>query len=267
MSIIKLSGVGFRYNTDWVLRNISLDISRGEFIGILGPNGSGKTTLLKILDGILKAQEGEVQINGVPENVIKRSHLAKTIAVVAQDVEMIFSFTVLEIVLMGRSPHLSKWQFEGETDFRIAREAMQLTDTLSLANRRMSSLSGGERQRVMIARALAQEPQILLLDESTAFLDIRHQVDFFDLIKSLNERSDLTVVAVTHDINLASLYCDRLILMKSGQIHGLGTPDEVIEEKNIKDVYETSVAVDQSPETGRPRITILGSRFLKKETR
>lgn len=265
MSLIKLSEIGFRYNQQWVLKNISLEVKRGEFLGILGPNGSGKTTLLKIIDGILKPEEGEVQIDGIPESRIKRNHLAKTIAVVAQDIQMTFPFTVLEIVLMGRSPHLGKWQFEGETDFKIARDAMKLTDTQSLSERSMFSLSGGERQRVMIARALAQEPQILLLDESTAFLDIKHQIDFFDLIKSLNERTHLTVVAVTHDINLAARYCDRLILMRNGEIHCLGSPDEVIQEKNIKEVYDTDVSVDQSPMTGRPRITILGSRFPKKD--
>lgn len=259
MSMIKLDGIGFRYQTHRVLKNVSFDVVKGEFLGILGPNGSGKTTLLKVIDGLLKPQEGGVWINDVPAGRLKKNNLAKTIAVVAQDFQMIFPVTVQEMVLMGRAPHLNKWRFEGETDFDIAREAMELTDTLSLAHRSMAALSGGERQRVLIARALAQQPQILLLDEPTAFLDIKHQVDFFDLVKSLNRRTNLTVVAVTHDINLAALYCERIALMKSGSLHCLGSPEEVITEENIQAVYETDVAVDQSPATRRPRITLLGS--------
>lgn len=259
MSVIKLEQVGFRYNSHWVLKNISFDIRKGEFLGIIGPNGSGKTTLVKVIDGILRPQEGEVRISGVSGGSLKRSDLAKIIAVVAQDFQMIFPFSVHEVVLMGRAPHLNKWRFEGETDFRIAREAMEMTDTLHLMNRSMAALSGGERQRVLIARALAQQPQIMLLDEPTAFLDIKHQVDFFDLIKTLNKNRELTVVAITHDINLAALYCDRIVMLKNGHVHCLGNPEEVIAEKYIKEVYETNVTVDESPVTGRPRISLLSS--------
>ena len=259
MSIIKLEQIGFRYNEHWVLKDVSLKVNKGEFVGIIGPNGSGKTTLINIIDGILTPQEGEIWIDGIPCNKLKREKLARIIAVVSQESLIIFPFTVQEIVLMGRAPHLSKWRFEGETDFRIARQAMEMTDTLSLMNRSMNALSGGERQRVLIARALAQEPQIMLLDEPTAFLDIKHQIDFFDLVKTLNKEQALTVIAVTHDINLASLYCDRIILLRSGCIHCMGSPDEVIDESNIKEVYETNVTVDRNPVTGQPRVTLLSS--------
>lgn len=267
MPIITLDRIGFRYNAGWILKNISCDIRKGEFLGIIGPNGSGKTTLLKVIDGILKPQEGGMRINGISGNTIRREALAKTIAVVAQDFQMVFPVSVHEMVLMGRAPHLNKWRFEGEADFRIACEAMEMTDTLHLKDRGMSALSGGEQQRVLIARALAQQPQILLLDEPTAFLDIKHQIDFFDLVRFLNKNRTLTVVAVTHDINLASLYCDRIILMRDGQIHCLGSPEEVIVEKNIQDVYETSVAIDKSPATGRPRLTLLSSCPPEERTR
>jgi iron complex transport system ATP-binding protein len=259
MSIVKLEKIGFRYNDQWVLKNVSFEVNEAEFIGILGPNGSGKTTMLNVIDGILIPQEGEIWINGKSCKTLKRNALAKAIAVVPQESLMIFPFTVQEIVLMGRSPHLGKWRFEGETDFRIAHEAMKMTDTFHLMNRSMNALSAGERQRVLIARALAQHPQIMLLDEPTAFLDIRHQIDFFDLIKSLNKSQTLTVIGVTHDINLASSYCDRLILMRNGAIHCIGTPAEVIAESNIKEVYETNVAVDRNPVTGQPRVTLLSS--------
>jgi iron complex transport system ATP-binding protein len=259
MPIVKLEQIGFRYNDQWVLKNVSFEVNEGEFIGILGPNGSGKTTMLNVIDGILKPQEGEIWINGTSCNALKRDALAKTIAVVPQESMMIFPFTVQEVVLMGRAPHLGKWRFEGETDFRIAHQAMEVTDTLSLMNRSMNALSAGERQRVLIARALAQQPQIMLLDEPTAFLDIGHQIAFFDLIKALNKNQTLTVIGVTHDLNLASSYCDRLILMRNGHIHCLGSPDEVIAESHIKEVYEANVAVDRNPVTGQPRVTLLSS--------
>ena len=267
MNAIALNAVGFRYDVNWVLKDISCRIAKGQFVGILGPNGSGKTTLLKILDGMLKPQEGKVFINGVPITSIRRSDLAKTVAVVSQDFRMTFPFTVREVVLMGRSPHLAKWRFEGEKDLRIAERAMELTDTLSFASRSMEQLSGGERQRVFIARALAQEPQILLLDEPTAFLDIKHQIDFFDLVKSLNRKNYLTIVAVTHDVNLASLYCDRLILLRGGRMHIEGRPDEVITEANIAEVYQVPVGVDHSPVTNRPRITPFAGTDAKERSR
>ena len=267
MSIIKLEQIGFRYNKHWVLKNVSFEVHKGEFVGIIGPNGSGKTTMLKIIDGVLTPQEGKIWIDGSPGNKLKRETLAKIIAVVSQDSVMIFPFTVQEMVLMGRSPHLGKWRFEGETDFMIAHRAMEMTDTTALAERSMNALSGGERQRVMIARALAQEPQIMLLDEPTAFLDIKHQIDFFDLIKKFNEDQGLTVIAVTHDINLASLYCTRIILLQNGHIHCVGSPEEVIVESNIREVYETNVTVDRNPVTGQPRVTLLSSHPSEEGSR
>lgn len=259
MLIVQLKEIGFRYAKDWVLKNISFEIENGEFIGIIGPNGSGKTTLLKIIDRILIPQKGSIWISGININEMKRDSLARFIAVVPQDSPMTFPFSVEEVVLMGRAPHLGKLRFEGEKDYEIAHRAMEMTDTLSFANRSITELSGGESQRILIARALAQQPQIILLDESTAFLDIKHQIAFFDLMKALNRKQGLTVIAITHDINLASLYCDRLILLNEGNIHCIGTPDEVITESNIKEVYETDVLVDRNPQTKLPRVTLLAS--------
>ena len=262
MPIVHVKEIGFRYTDEWVLKDISFEIKDGEFLGIIGPNGSGKTTLLKIIDRILIPQEGSVWLSGVNINEIKRNTLARLIAVVPQDSPMTFSFSVEEIVLMGRAPHLGKLRFEGKKDFEIARGAMELTDTLPFANRSVNELSGGEKQRILIARSLAQQPQIILLDESTAFLDIKHQIDFFDLIKTLNKKQGLTVISVTHDINLASLYCDRIILLNAGNIQCMGTPDEVITESNIKEVYETDVLVDRNPQTGLPRVTLLACEHV-----
>jgi iron complex transport system ATP-binding protein len=159
--------------------------------------------------------------------------------------------------MMGRYPHLSSLRFEGEKDFQIVQEAMKMTDTLPLAERKIHDISGGERQRVLIARALAQKPEIMLLDEATAFLDIKYQIALFELIKKLNCEGKLTVLVVTHDINLAAQYTDRIVLLQSGRIHALGTADEVITEGGIKEVYEADVLVDKNPQTGVPRVTLL----------
>jgi iron complex transport system ATP-binding protein len=259
MAIVKAESIRFKYDGDWVLKNLSFETREGEFLGIIGPNGSGKTTLLKIIDGIFMPQQGSALMNGLNIKKIKRYDIAKIIAVVPQDSPMIFSFTVQEVVLMGRAPHLGRLRFEGQTDFEIVRKAMEITDIRPFAARSINELSGGERQRVLIARALAQQPQIILLDESTAFLDIKHQIAFFDLIKNLNKEEGLTVITVTHDINLASLFCDRVMLLNEGIIHSIGTPDEVITESNIKEVYETDVLVDKILLTGQPRVTLVSS--------
>jgi iron complex transport system ATP-binding protein len=257
MSIIETRNMKFKYDGAWVLDGLSFTTGKGEFLSIIGPNGSGKTTLLKVIDGIYPPQQGTIFIDGKDNRRIRRYELAKIIAVVPQDSPMIFSFTVQEVVMMGRAPHLGRLRFEGKSDFDIVHKAMEITDILPFAGRNINELSGGERQRVLIARALAQQPQIILLDESTAFLDIKHQVAFFDLIRMLNRDEGLTVIAVTHDMNLASLYSDRVMLLNHGRIHHIGTPDEVITEPNIREVYETDVLVDRNPVTGLPRVTLL----------
>jgi iron complex transport system ATP-binding protein len=258
MMILQAHEVGFRYYNDWVLRKVSFEIAPGEVIGIIGPNGSGKTTLLKVIDGILAPQEGQVRLEGVDIQTLRRSAIARSIAVVPQEVPFIFPFRVEEIVTMGRSPHLGRMTFEGRRDFEIIKEAMAMTGIEALAGRRIYDLSGGERQLVWVARALAQQPRIILLDEFTAFLDIRHQIVLFELIRTLNQKKGLTVVVVTHDINLASQYAHRIILLNGGRIHALGRPEEVITESNLKEVYEADVLVDSNPKTGLPRVTLIG---------
>jgi iron complex transport system ATP-binding protein len=256
MPLLNVDNVSFRYDGQWVLRGIDFEVEKGDFLGIIGPNGSGKTTLLRVIDGILAPQEGAVLLEGTEIGKLRREALARSVAVVPQYSALAFPFSVEEVVLMGRAPHLGRWRFEGDEDRLIARKAMEMTDTLGLSARDMESLSGGERQRVLIARALAQEPRLMLLDEPTAFLDIRHQVDFFDRIRSLNRDRGLTVIAVTHDINLAAHYCDRIILLKDGRIEAAGPVDAVITEENIRKAYETRVMVDRHPGTGSPRITL-----------
>ncbi|MFA5182346.1 MAG: ABC transporter ATP-binding protein [Syntrophales bacterium] len=254
MTLLQSDDVSFRYHGPWVLRHVSFNVEKGSFIGILGPNGSGKSTLLKILDGILTPQEGMATMDGRSILTMSRRDIARRVAVVPQDYAGIFTFTAREIVLMGRSPHLAPWAFEGKRDHETVNRVMAQTDTMSFADRSLEHLSGGERQRVLIARALAQEPRLMLLDEPTAFLDIRHQVEIMNLLKSLNKEEGLTVLAVTHDINLASLYCDRIILLDGGAIHAEGPPAEVMTTGNIEAVYGLPVVSGNHELTGRPVI-------------
>ena len=174
-----------------------------------------------------------------------------------QETAVIFPFYAEEIVLMGRFPHLSNYRFEDKKDYRIVHEAMEKTDTLAFAARRFDELSAGERQRVLIARALAQEPKVLLLDESTVFLDLKHQAQFLALLRQLNTAQQLTVIFVTHDINLAAQHADRIILLYSGKIYAIGKPAEVITAANIKEVYDVDSLIDQNPQNGLPRMTLL----------
>jgi iron complex transport system ATP-binding protein len=256
--ILSLKDVGFRYEEIWAVRGINLQVHAGEILGILGPNGSGKSTLLRIMDGILIPQEGEILIKGKHISGFRRSSLAKEVAMVAQENHFRFSFSVLEVVLMGRFPHLKRLQFEGEKDLDVALHSLSATHALELAERSIHELSGGEKQRVLIARALAQEPKTVLLDEPTSFLDLKYKREIFQLISSLSKKQGLSVVVVSHDIDLAAQYCHRLIMLKNGSIYEMGEPHKVITESNIQAVYDCPVLVDKNPATGRPRVSLVG---------
>ncbi|HSB04937.1 MAG TPA: ABC transporter ATP-binding protein [Thermodesulfobacteriota bacterium] len=259
--MIEVRSVFFRYHQDWVLQDISFRVEKGEFIGVIGPNGSGKTSLLKILYRLLVPQRGEVFYEENPLQQMDRAEIAKKVAVVPQETHSLFPFHVMEIVLMGRSPYLGHLMFETKKDLEIARKALEWTDTLSFSERPIDELSGGERKRVFIARALAQEPEVILLDEPTATLDIHHQIDFLERILDLNHEKGLTIIMASHDMNLASEFCDRLILLKGGKIDQVGTPREVITKENVERVYGCEVWVDQNPISGMPRITLMRKGF------
>jgi len=255
--ILTLKNVGFRYGQLWALKGIDLQVNAGEILGILGPNGSGKSTLLKIMDGILAPQEGEILIKNRPLASFKRSLIAREIAMVSQEHYFRFSFTTLEVVLMGRFPHLRKFQFEGERDLEVALNALSATHAMELAERSIHELSGGEKQRVLIARALAQEPKVILLDEPTSFLDLKYKREIFQLISSLSMNKGLSVMVVSHDIDLAAQYCHRMIILKNGSIYEMGEPGRVITAPNIETVYDCPVLVDKNPATGTPRVILL----------
>lgn len=260
---VEIKDLSFSYTDNEILKNLSFSIPEGEFFIIIGPNGSGKTTLMKIIAGILKPKKGKLRILDRPLKDYTRKELAKTIALVPQMAALDFPFTVTELVLMGRSPHLNMLGFEQEKDLEIAGNAMALTDIEHLAHRPLDQLSGGECQRVFIARAICQEPKIILLDEPTASLDLAHQVKVMDLMEKLKKEIGFTVIIVSHDVNLAAMYSDRLLLLKAGEIVGLGQPNSVLTFKALEEVYNCTLLVDQSPVGSFPRVTLVPQKCNK----
>ncbi len=258
--MIEVKSIFFKYQKDWVLNNISFNVKKGDFLGIIGPNGSGKTTLLKILHRLISPERGEIIIEGKLIQKMDRIEIARKIGVVSQETHLLFPFRVIEVVLMGRNPYLGHLLFETKKDLEIARRAMELTEIASLSDRFMDELSGGERKRVFIARALAQEPEIILLDEPTANLDIHHQIDFLNLIQNLNKEKGLTIIMASHDINISAEFCNRLILLQNGNIFKIGTPSEVITQENIECVYGCKVFVDKNPFSGMPRVNLINEK-------
>lgn len=255
--VLSLQTIGFCYGQQPALAGIDLRVMDGELLGIIGPNGSGKSTLLKIMGGLLTPAEGEISLRGRPLCELSRSELARDVAMVAQENYFRFAFTALEVVLMGRYPHLKRLQFEGRRDIDAAMHALEATQAEDLADRPIHELSGGERQRVLIARALAQEPRIMLLDEPTSFLDLKFKREIFRLIAALSRDTGLTVALVSHDIDLAAMYCSRLVMLKQGGIYTTGAPNDVVTAEHIGTVYECPVLVDTNPATGRPRTSIV----------
>ena len=241
--LLNVDGVECRYGSFKVLEDVSLSVKGGDFVGILGPNGSGKTTLLKSISRILKPHKGTILLNEADIYSLKSIDVAKQLAVVPQDTSIGFNFAALDIVLMGRNPHMKRFQMENEKDMAIARKVMNLTNIWHLAERPINELSGGEKQRVIIARALAQEPKILLLDEPLTHLDIVNQLEIMDLVKDLCVKEKLVVLAVFHDLNLAARYCDSAILLKNGKIFAAGHLTEVLTSENIKGVFHVDAIV------------------------
>ena len=233
-----------------VLHGVSIEVQAGEMLAIVGPNGAGKSTLLKVLGGSMRPIAGSVELFGRALDLIERRELARTVASVGQENAVAFRFTVLEIVLMGRAPHLGAFRFESRHDLEIAIGALERFDLAHLAGRHVQELSGGERKRVFLARALAQEPKIALLDEPTAFLDLKHVAEIFARFRQLSAERGMTVIATLHDLNAAALYADRVLLLSDGASVAYGTPEEVLTAENLERVYETNVYVGRNPSTG-----------------
>ena len=261
--VVEAVGLSKNYGEKVLFSNVNLNIRWGEHIAIVGPNGSGKTTLLRAITRILKPRKGAVFFDRRNIWQMRFKELARQIAVIPQSFGGM-DMSVEGFVLLGRIPHLARFQFlESKKDFDIAERCMNLTDTFKLKDQLISEISGGERQLCLIARALTQEPNLLLLDEPTAHLDIAHQVKILDLIKRLNKEFGLTVIMVLHDLNLASEYCDRIALFNNGTIHKIGTPQEVLSYQNIEEVYKTVVVVKENPISHKPYVFLVPGKGEK----
>jgi len=252
MDFLKVTGLQSGYPNNTVIKGVSFDAHKSEFIGIIGPNGAGKTTLLKTLCHIIRPTAGKVLLEGNDVHRMSVKSVAKKIAMAAEGFTSVFSFNVEEIVLMGRNPYIGVLGHESKTDLDKALNALRLTGMEKFRHRPVEALSAGEKQRVVIARALAQEPRLLLLDEPTAHLDIGYQIDILDLIDTLRKKQAITVVCVFHDLNLASQYCSKLILLDRGAIIDFDTPEKILKYDLLEDVFNASCVVDYKILGGRP---------------
>ncbi|MCD6537100.1 heme ABC transporter ATP-binding protein [Candidatus Bathyarchaeota archaeon] len=255
---LKVENVSFYYGARRILENIRFSAEKGDFIGIIGPNGSGKTTLLRIINNLLKPTGGAVFLDGREISKMKEKEIAKRISSVPQNPTVNFDFSVWDIVMMGRYPHLGRLSIEDERDEEIVSRCMKLTNVLHLANRSITEVSGGELQRILIARALAQEAKILLLDEPTSNLDINYQIEIMDLLRDLTLKKGITVICTMHDLNLATRYCEMLILLSNGRIRAIGRPEEVVTRDNIKETFGIDVLVEENPATNSIYVIPLG---------
>lgn len=236
-----------------ILKGIDFSLNNKECVGIIGPNGSGKSTFLKCIYRVQRPTSGKIKFNGRDLDELSYRESALALAVVAQHNDYSFDFSVLEVVLMGRSPHKRTLERDNVDDYVIARKALATVGLANFEKRSFSTLSGGERQRVILARALTQQAECIVLDEPTNHLDIKYQLQIMDIVKALN----LTVVAAVHDLNIAAMYCDRLVALKNGQVVGVGSPRDLLTEKFIYEVYEVHCRVDEDKQTGRINIVYL----------
>jgi iron complex transport system ATP-binding protein len=252
--LLRADRVSFSYEATnsaaFVLRDVTAELHRGEILGILGPNGSGKTTLLRLLSGTRAPTSGEVLLEGTPLDQLPRRAIAKRIAVVPQETQLAFDYTVMEMVLMGRHPHLGMFQLEGPRDFEIARDALRATGTVALEARQFNTLSGGEKQRVVIASALAQAADVLLLDEPTASLDLGYQLEVASLLTRLNADRRVTIAVSTHDLNFAATVCSSLVMMRDGDVIAAGPTEQVLSPENIRSLYDVDADVQRHAASG-----------------
>lgn len=262
MKAVEIRNMNLSFGGRPILKDLSLEIGTGEFAVIIGPNGTGKTSLLRALAGLLPCT-GEIMIEGRPLREMTRRQLAMTLAIVPQQTPTGLPFRVADTVLLGRSPHLGLLGLEGEKDYAIARRAMEFTEVSELADRNVDELSGGERQRVIIARAICQEPRLILLDEPTAALDPAHQVKILDLMEQLRREQKTTVIMVSHDLNLAAIYGDRLILLAEGRIQASGPPSAVLSEELLEASYGCKMMVECG-KAGIPRVFPLPKKIREK---
>ena len=256
LASVDAQAVSFSVEAKTLLDRVDMRAERGQFVGLIGPNGAGKSTLLRTLSGVLRHQQGAVWLEGSDLGAMPARDVAAMLALVPQIAPFTQGFTAFELVLMGRYPHLGRFEVEGQADDRIARDAMLLTETDHFAPRTLDTLSGGERQRVFLARALAQQPRVLLLDEPTSNLDILHQLTILGLVRQLVDNG-LTAIAAIHDLNLAARYCDRLVLLSNGGVVTEGAPEEVLTPETIESAFGVRAAIYREPVTGALAISLI----------
>jgi iron complex transport system ATP-binding protein len=255
--MLNVQNITINYGAAEVVKDVSFALETGKTIAVLGANGAGKTTLLKSLNGSLPVSKGEIVLDGKSLKTYSRREIARAIAVIAQENETKFPVTVLEFVLAGRFAHGTAFGWETESDWRIARNALEMCDLKDYENRLMNELSGGERQRIVLARALATEAKILLLDEPTANLDLAHQAMMFRLVRTRCASRAASAIVITHDLNLASEFADEILLMKNGRIAAKGKPEEVLTAENLRKAFGVEVLLDENPASGKRRVTTI----------
>jgi len=253
-SAISLQQLSFSYRTQAVLQDITLEIPHQSLLALIGPNGSGKTTLLRLMSKVLQPQQGIILLHNRLLASFSARDLAQKLAVISSEQHFEFPFSVADVVAMGRFPHLNRLERMSHQDWKIVDEAMERTSVLHFRHRSISQLSSGEKQRVLIARAIAQQPSILMLDEPNAHLDINHQIAIFNLLRTLNRQHQMTIIVVLHDLSAAAAFCETMVLLHQGQIVRTGKPAEVITADLIQQTYGAEVAVFPSPVGGRPQI-------------
>jgi iron complex transport system ATP-binding protein len=257
--LLQSQGVSFSRDGREILREVAFSLTPGELVGVIGPNGAGKSTLLKVISGVWHGAQGQIHLSGRLLDRYSAREVARIIAQVPQITALEFPFTVWQIVMMGRNPHLNRFQLETERDRHLVADAMRRTQTLDLADRLIGTLSGGERQRVLIARALTQEPQLLLLDEPTANLDIQHQIGILELLHDLIHEDGLGAVAAVHDLELAARFCDRLVLLHGGAVLAEGSAEDVLAPDLLRVAYGVETRTYPDPITGHLRLVVLGN--------
>ncbi|HEX6279002.1 MAG TPA: ABC transporter ATP-binding protein [Pyrinomonadaceae bacterium] len=253
--MLRVRDISIKYGPCDVVRGVTFDLREGEIIALLGPNGAGKTTLIRSINGTIPVASGEILFGGSPLNRYSRREIARRIAVVAQENETKFPVTVLEYVLAGRFANGSAFGWESAKDISIARRALDDCDLVEYESRLMNELSGGERQRVVLARALATDALVLLLDEPTANLDLAHQAMMFRLVRERCHGCEASAIVITHDLNLAAEFADRVMLLRGGEVFALGTPEEVLTDAHLREVYNVQVLLDANPASGKVRVT------------
>lgn len=262
MSAVRIENLCFNYSQKQVLRDIAINVNKAEFNCIIGANGSGKTTLLRAINRFVKPKSGTIEVFNKPIADYSSRQFSKLLAMVTQDIPFDISYSVKDVVMMGRYPYRGPLGIQTKKDHEIGKAAMSFTDVEQLADRKIYELSGGERQRVFIARAICQEPEIMLLDEPTASLDLSHQISVMDLMEKLKNEWGITVIMVSHDINLAAMYSDRIILIKRGQVIQTGTPEEVINYKTLESVYGCPLLINKNPLGNFPQVSLVPGRYI-----